>query len=267
MATPEILEHCLATSVDILLIQEPQVIQQRVISSIGRCFYKAEGDRPVRAAMVLFVIGISGLMRAELSDPDCVCVKVGKRGEKSINFVLIYCSLTKDIMVSLIDIERIILIEGRKGVVCGGDLISRSGLWFSREVDMRGEAIEELIAAHNLKVLNQVCELATFEDTRGRTSNIDATMVTRDVVCRDCKISDDDFSDHRRINFECTIGAEHDLAETGNGQVSFDLKRANWKELMKAVRTLVSQTMWNELQPGNDKAAMIQSIILEACKS
>lgn len=74
-------------------------------------------------------------------------------------------------------------MEGRKGFICGSDLNARPGLWHSREVDPRGAAIEELIATHDMKVLNQACALATFEDTRGRTSNIDATMVTRDVTC------------------------------------------------------------------------------------
>lgn len=29
------------------------------------------------------------------------------------------------------------------------------------------------------------------------------------------------------------VGVEHDLAETGEGPVSYDLKRANWNELVK----------------------------------
>lgn len=70
VATREILEYCVATKV--LLIQEPQIIQQRVMGSVGRCFYKVVGDR---------------LIRAELSDPDLVCVKIGKRDEKCINVI------------------------------------------------------------------------------------------------------------------------------------------------------------------------------------
>lgn len=85
-----------------------------MICALGRCFYKIDGDRPVRAAIVLINKRISGIMRAELSDPDFACIKVEKRGEKSINVVLIYCCLTTDIMVSLNNIERIILREGRK---------------------------------------------------------------------------------------------------------------------------------------------------------
>lgn len=72
------------------------------------------------------------------------------------------------------------------------------------------------------------------------------------------RISDDDLSDHRRISFACTIGVEHDLVETGEGPVSFDLKIANWNELVKEVRKMVAQTKKTELDSGNKKAARLQ---------
>lgn len=75
------------------------------------------------------------------------------------------------------------------------------------------------------------------------------------------RISDDDLSDHRRIFFECTIGVELDLVETGEGPVSYDLKRVNWNKLVKEVRKMDAQTKRTELDSGNKKAARLQEII------
>lgn len=54
--------------------------------------------------------------------------------------------------------------------------------------------------------------------------------------------------------------------ETENGQASFDLKKADWKEVTKEVRLLASQTKWYDVQPGNDRAAKLQSIVIDAFK-
>lgn len=90
-----------------------------------------------------------------------------------------------------------------------GDFNAKSTLWHNEETDYKGQAVEELIMARNLEVVNNESDLTTYESTRGAKSNIDITMITRQYTWRitNWGILDELLnSDHRLIEFELHVG-------------------------------------------------------------
>lgn len=117
----------------------------------------------------------------------------------------------------------------------GGDFNAKSGVWYSNELEERGSLLEDLIMAHNLVVKNEPSELTTFEDSRGRGTNIDATLMTRRIrINTPWRVQGDCHSDHRRITYAVTIDGmlEINLDQVVTNEESYDLKKANWPALV-----------------------------------
>lgn len=137
-------------------------------------------------------------------------------------------------------------------MIIGGDLTAKSRLWFSGELDDRGALLEDLTMAQNLRVINELADLTTFEDSRGRGSNIDVTLTTRQIrITTPWMVKDDCHSDHRKITFGVTLGGLPAGNQCGgiSHEESYNLKKANWPALVRAVRNKLERTNWDNMQP------------------
>lgn len=145
----------------------------------------------------------------------------------------------------------------------GGDFNAKSGVWYSNELEERGSLLEDLIMAHNLVVKNEPSELTTFEDSRGRGTNIDATLMTRRIrINTPWRVQDDCHSDHRRITYAVTIDGmpEINLDQVVTNEESYDLKKANWPALVRIIRNNLESIDWASLR-ANHKARVLQEVI------
>lgn len=122
--------------------------------------------------------------------------------------------------------------------------------------------------AHNLVIINEPSDLTTFEDSRGRGTNIDVTLTTRRIrVSTPWRVQDDCHSDHRRITFAVIVDGmpERNLDQPAANKESYDLKKANWPALVRTVRNNLESTDWASLQ-ANDKARVLQEVLRRACE-
>ena len=95
------------------------------------------------------------------------------------------------------------LLRG-SSIIIGLDANARSTLWGSITTNKQGEAVEEFIAQHDLKLINRPTDLTTFCSSRG-SSNIDITLCKGQIrrhVC-DWRVEDNwTLSDHRMLLFK-----------------------------------------------------------------
>lgn len=156
-------------------------------------------------------------------------------------------------------LERVLLHCQGEQTVIGGGFNAKSGVWYSNELDERGSLLEDMVMAHNLVIINEPSELTTFEDSRGRGTNIDVTLSTRRIrVNTPWRVQDDCHSDHRRITYAVVVDGmpERNLDQLVANEESYDLKKANWPALVRIIRNNLESTDRASLQ-ANDKARVL----------
>ena len=123
----------------------------------------------------------------------------------------------------------------KKEVLICGDTNAWSTLWGSREMNKRGEALEDLIFTKNLIILNKGSQ-PTFITCRA-TSLIDVTMATMEAanIIREWRVHPDDFSsDHRLIEFGITISVKPPMYSRNWKLGDFSLFRRSLDKMMTA---------------------------------
>lgn len=267
IATSEIVEYARAAGHDLLLLQEPYVYNNKIPCGYGRIFYGGDRGQPIRAAAVVLNEKFSAIMRGELTTNDCVCIRVDQNGSAPCNMVSVYSRPAGDFGIDMRSLERVLLFCQGEQIVIGGDFNAKSGLWYSNVLDERGSLLEDMAMAHNLTIINEPSELTTFEDSRGRGTNIDVTLTTRRIrVSAPWRVQDDCHSDHRRVLFSVIVDGmpERNPDQLAVNKESYDLKKANWPALVRAIRNSLESTDWASLR-ANDKAGALQDILRRAC--
>ena len=78
-----------------------------------------------------------------------------------------------------------------------------SKMWHDILTNKRGRLLEEFIIGNRIHIINEDCQLTTFESNRG-TSNMDLTIANNKMVTMikewQCN-KQESFSDHRIITF------------------------------------------------------------------
>ena len=95
-------------------------------------------------------------------------------------------------------------------VILAEDISAKSALWFSNHTDRRGEEVEAFPAAHDLIVVSEEGNLATFSTYSERIpgsrallldSNIDITLRNSKARVWGWRVQDEGNSDHQLIVF------------------------------------------------------------------
>lgn len=90
ISTREIIEYARNAGFDVVLLQEPYVINDKIPCGYGRIFHGGDQGQPVRTAAVVMNERISAIMRGNLTTNDCVCVRVDQNGCAPCNMVSVY---------------------------------------------------------------------------------------------------------------------------------------------------------------------------------
>ncbi|XP_046677299.1 uncharacterized protein LOC124365366 [Homalodisca vitripennis] len=180
---------------------------------------------------------IGAIMNAGETSGTCVSVRL-EQGGKSMQVISLYCRPSEPIDGHLTWLVDIIRKKGNKEVLCGGDLNARSGLWRSGSTDEKGSKVEDVVSAWDLQVLNKFSRWMTFENTQGGKSNIDVTIVTRDISSRikDWTVQEETLSDHRLITMKVISDQENRGNQNEQRLGTYCLRKVNWTRFDEALR-------------------------------
>ncbi len=181
----------------IALVTEPHLVRNLHIGKLSHGIEVFSANCKPRAA--IFAKNINLWLCPSFTGRD-VTTCLMKTGKKEYYIVSAYL----DIEVNEIPVEllRLLAQHGQKPIILGMDSNSHSTLWGSKDTNRRGERLEERIALHNLCVLNEG-QTPTFVSPLGSTV-IDVTLCTSNIYSDIYSwhvIDEDEFSDHRRIEF------------------------------------------------------------------
>ncbi|KAG6452350.1 hypothetical protein O3G_MSEX007586 [Manduca sexta] len=131
---------------------------------------------------------------------------------------------------------------GSRRLLVGGDTNAKS-LWWSREVDRRGEEVSDWLDEAGLHVLNEGT-MPTFFTVRGDraySSQVDITACSDDLLdkIQNWKVEEDlTSSDHNTITFKIILGKKNQIKIERTTR-KYNTKKANWEEFRKSFKNFI----------------------------
>lgn len=233
LATLEALRVMTDLQIDIMLIQEQYTrLGKTPINYPGAVL--EIGTAPGAGVLVNTSV-ISPLLLAGLSNEYQTCVSLNF-GNTEITLISVYFKYGNPVGPHILSLTRALNALKGRNIVIGGDFNARSPLWFDSSSNRteRSDAVEDLIAAQGLCLINEPGNFSTFSNTHGE-SNIDLTLCSGSVAAKitkwmvhECAIT----SDHRLITF--TVGVKK--TEAPRSSWNFKTHRANWDNFGEALR-------------------------------
>jgi len=212
-ATANLIKIVTDDEIDIIFIQEPYTINDKIIGIPTKYTLFTAGGARSRAAVVVTNKGIDTTMIRQLSDTDAVAVEIIK-GNTKIIAVSMYFDREHQIENDLEKMERVILHAKNTGVLFASDTNARSALWYDRVTNERGRILEEFLTSKQLYFLNEESSDTTFSNRIGK-SNIDLTIINPQLLrsITGWEISgQDSLSDHRIIKYDIKRSNARQLA-------------------------------------------------------
>ncbi|XP_046688987.1 golgin subfamily A member 6-like protein 22 [Homalodisca vitripennis] len=226
------------------------------------------GEEQVWAAVAVLDERVEAFGRDEESDDCCMVVDV-RMCEWEVTVVSVYCKGQEDIRTSLEKLRRVLRRRRGRRVFIAGDFNAKSEVWFARDLNERGERVEEFVVTEGLEVMNEASEWSTFEDTRGRVSNIDITMATVDIsrIFTGWQVQAGLISDHRMVVSEVRAGWEGVGREVENPK-RWNLRKANWNRFRQVMEE--EKAGWEESriegEEGEDNLPTDRGELGESCE-
>ena len=186
-----------AEGIDIICIQEPYVIRNKVIGIPKKYKTLAQGEGRIRAAIVITNEIIDSILIRQPSDEDADVAEVVYNKLKIITGGM-YFDITRQIECDLNKIEAIMQQTTGTGTILAIDSNARSTTWHDHITNRRGRILEEFLASLQLHILNEDSNLTTYLSSRG-SSNIDLTVTSNSILraVEEWEVSDQEScSDH-----------------------------------------------------------------------
>lgn len=271
LVTPELREKIHANNIDLMLLQEPYSWNNRV-AGFGlqtRILTGNKSDEKPWAAIGITSSKLTVLHLKHLSNAYCVCAEVSM-DTRSVYFISAYFRFSENIDGHIQHLDLILRQLRGKKVILGIDSNAKSHQWHSGKLDNRGRKLEFFLAEHNLRILNEPNEPATYASSRGE-SNIDVTLETMNhtsIVMKWSVMVNWTSSDHRAIRIECS-GIQSNQNSTSTRQAwRYAVNRANWELFDKTLVELWSDERNQKPTTEADTLDLIASIeksIRQAC--
>jgi exonuclease III len=237
-------------SADIICIQEPYIIQNKVVGIPKKYRTYTIAKTRSRAAIVVTNNHIDVLLLKQLSGADTVVVEITIDGVKLI-LASMYFDIGRQIEVDLSKIEvvpqhayeaRVLLAKvdlsrieavpqhaNEARVLLAIHSNARSASWHDTKTNARGRTLDEYLMSKQLYILNEESLNTTFQNRRG-VSNIHPTIITNQLLrtVTQWAISDQESSsDHKIIKY--VIGQGDSNRENVNFQnVRYLFKKENY---------------------------------------
>ncbi len=224
-ATDLLSRHIQMLQTGVCLIQEPYIYKDRVrgIPTKNGKLLVPTGNLTRTCIFATSDIDINIL--PELSVRDCTVakMKVKQDGVKEVIIASVYLPYDTLSLPPTEELERLIDYSKRVQipVVIGMDANSHHVIWGSSDINPRGNALLEFIAANELVILNQANEPTFVNSVRREV--VDITLSTVDVNINFWKVLEEETgSDHRYVTFQ--------LETNSVEKVSYrNPRKSNWK--------------------------------------
>ena len=202
LATDNLLKLIKENDTDIICIQEPYVIGNKIVGLPQ--YYKvfASGEGRKRAAIVINNRQIDTLLINQLSDEDAVVLET-KVDNTRIIIASLYFDINRPLDTDMQKIEATLAHAKGAGVIIAMDSNSRSTSWHDVITNRRGKILEEFLMSKQLHIINEESCYTTFRSSRG-ASNIDLTVTNNQAldIVQEWVISDQEScSDHSILKY------------------------------------------------------------------
>jgi len=226
---------------DILLLQEPYTLKNKIVGISKRHKIFTHGGHRPRAAIVITNNQIDTILLTQLSDSDTVVLEVTLDNAKKIILASMYLDINQQLTDDTLKIEAILQHAKGAGIILAMDSNSRSTSWHDKQTNARGRILEDFLTSNYLHILNEDSDYPTFSGARG-SSNIDLSIVNTQLLrtMYGWEIWDQDScSDHNIIRF--TLGHDcHDKITPRNQEPRYIVQRRNINIFHKTLTQLVT---------------------------
>ena len=223
-ATANLMKIIEEESTDIICIQEPYIINNRVVGIPKKYRTYTITEERSRAAIVVTNNHIDVLLLRQFLDADGVVVEITAGGEKLI-LASMYFDIGRHIEEDLLKIDAVLQHANGAGVLLALDSNARSATWHDSTTNNRGRLLDEYLMSKQLYILNEESFNTTFHNQRG-ASNIDLTIITKQLLrtVTQWQISDQESS------------SDHNIIKYFIGQWDFNEERADIQDLRYLVK-------------------------------
>lgn len=261
---------------DIIAIQEP-FSRNNAITGLGagtkivtdtKKFTNVAFPEKIKTAIAIANPNFNVLKIEQLSNTHFICVEVSARKFKLyvVSAYFQYCDKIEPYIQHLDAVLH--TLQGCNVIICA-DANAKSTLWHSSQTDERGEALENLIAQHNLFILNRESNARTYDSTNG-AANIDVTLASS--TCYN-KIShwtlhqDRTTSDHNLITLKINTPTDSNTAH--GPELRYNIRRADWtkfeEHLKKECENVTFENGDDTPVDPDAQAITLQQILKSAC--
>lgn len=269
-ATSNILEISERERLDVLFLQEPNTLGDKVVG-FSRNFKVA--SKTVERPRSCIVIANSNYASALLDDLSCELLTVAEINTGLGNFHAVsgyFPPITRpryeedELFARLCRaLEELTRLGTR--IVIGGDFNAKSTVWGGAVEDARGERLAEVFNRFNLTVINDGSG-PTFVGHGGGSSFIDITVASLGMYAdvREWRLRDEEtLSDHRLITWEVEAPA---IVNQNTTETRFCNKRADWGEFARKFGE-IARDLTGQGGSAEDRAAALNDAIVEACRA
>jgi hypothetical protein len=201
-ATNNLLKTIEEDDIDVICIQEPYVINNKVVGIPRKYKILAYGEGKHTAAIVITNKIIDSILIRQLSDEDAVVTKVMYNKVKII-IASMYFDINRQREDDLNKIEAIMQHAKGTGTIIAMDSNARSTTWQDHITNHRRRILEELFVSVQLHILNEDSNLTTYLSNRG-SSKFDLTVTGNSILIavEEWEVSNQEScSDHSIIRF------------------------------------------------------------------
>jgi ribonuclease HI len=250
LATDNLLKITQEEGIDILCIQEPYTVGNKVAGLPKSLAIYTAGAGRTRAAIVINNKQIDTIKINQLSDEDTVVIEI-KFDNATLLIASMYFDINRPIEYDLQKMQAILIHAKGVGAIFAIDSNARSTSWHDVLNNKRGKVMEEFLISKQLHIANEESDHKTFQNSRG-ASNIDLTILNNQAIglIQGWTIhNQDSCSDHNIIKYSLgNANAKIQLTGNNKGGVRY---RVEQKDIAKFQENLV-QTM-GQLLSGSSK--------------
>ena len=179
-ATANLIQTTAKEGTDIIFIQEPYIIQNKVIriSKKYKTYSALEGR--CRAAIVVANNKLDTMLIHQLPDADTATVEI-ILGNINLTATSMYFDREKPIEHDLVKMESALQYAKGTALLFATDSNARSTLLYDKLTNSRGRILEEFLISKQLYIMNKDSNITTFSNSLG-TSNIDMTIISTQLL-------------------------------------------------------------------------------------
>lgn len=254
----------------VIALQEPYTVKGKV-ASFGRNVRIVSGEKKGEtawAALTIFDPRMVVMRMDQYCDSHIVCAQIDN-GIIMAYVISGYFQYSHPIDGYLDRVGKIVRqLHGTKIIICL-DSNAESPIWHSDELSTKGEALENFTVEHNLYVMNELNNPATYSSPSGE-SNIDVTLVSESLVRKTLRWQVQDgrvSSDHNVITFEIR-GETNQISNDENTTMKkFVVGKANWEQFDRVfLRKIDTMETPNDEMGVIRLARKMRRALIEACR-